>query len=74
MFGLGKERTKLGKWLDQRGMKQDWLANKSKLGNTTISNACGDKEYIPSGKTMQKIIRALKEVDPSARADKFWDV
>lgn len=74
MFGLGKPRTSLGKWLDQRGIKQEWLVSKTKLGRTTISNACGDDNYIPSGSSMAKIIKALREVDSSVRADQFWDL
>lgn len=74
MFGLGKNRTKLGEWLDSRGIKQDWLASKGKIGRTTISNACGNKDYTPSGTTMGKIIKVIREVDPSVRADQFWDL
>ncbi|NBI28079.1 XRE family transcriptional regulator [Chengkuizengella marina] len=74
MFGLGKPRSKLGKYLDRRGIKQEWLVSKSKVGRTTISNACGNSDYMPGAKSMQKIIKALREVDPSARADQFWDL
>ena len=74
MFGLGKKRTKLGRWLDRKGIKQDWVAEKGGVGRTTVSNACGDDQYIPSGSTMKKIIKALREVDPSIRADHFWDI
>ncbi|MFS1511330.1 XRE family transcriptional regulator [Chengkuizengella sp. SCS-71B] len=74
MFGLEKPRTPLGKWIDRRGIKQEWLINKTKLGRNTITWACGNGDYMPSGKSMQKIIKTLKEVDPSVRADQFWDL
>lgn len=74
MFGLGKPRTKLGKWIDRRGIKQEWLIKKTGIGRNTITWACGDVGYMPSGKTMQKIIKALREVDPSVSASQFWDV
>lgn len=74
MFGLGKSRTKLGKWLDKRGIKQEWLIKEGKISKTTVSNLCNDEEYVPSGSTMQKIIKALREVDSSVKADKFWDM
>lgn len=74
MFGLGKKRSKLGKWLDQKGVKQEWLAKKSEVGRNTISNACGDPEYIPNGSTIKKIMKALREIDNSVRADQFWDI
>jgi hypothetical protein len=74
MFGIGKRRSKLGKWLDQRGMTQEWLRSRSRLTRNTISSACSDPDYMPSGSTMQKILKALRQVDPSVRADKFWDI
>lgn len=74
MFGLGKKRSKLGRWLDRKGIKQEWVAEKGGVGRTTVSNACGDDQYIPSGSTMKKIIKALREIDPSIRADQFWDI
>lgn len=73
-MGLGKPRSKLGKWLDSRGIKQEWLVSKSDVGRTTISNACGDSEYTPSGTSIKKILKALREVDASVRADQFWDM
>lgn len=77
MFGaplIGKPRTKLGKWLDKRGIKQEWLIKRSKLGRNTITWACGDLDYLPSGSTMQKIINALREIDPSVKTTDFWDI
>ncbi|MGF7046413.1 DNA-binding XRE family transcriptional regulator [Paenibacillus sp. DS2015] len=73
-LGLNKPRSKLGKWLDRRGIKQDWLIKTSEVNKQTISSVCNDGGYIPSGNTMQKIIKALREVDPSVKADQFWDL
>ena len=58
MFGLGKKRTKLGRWLDRRGIKQEWVVDKGGVSRTTVSNACGDEHYIPSGTSIKKIIKA----------------
>jgi hypothetical protein len=74
MSGLGKPRTKIGKWIDKRGIKQEWLVKETGLGRNTITWACADPDYTPSGKTMQKIIKALRTVDPSVKADQFWDL
>ncbi|MDP5276351.1 helix-turn-helix domain-containing protein [Chengkuizengella axinellae] len=74
MFGLGKTRTKLGKWIDKRGIKQEWLVNKTKLSRNTISWVCSDTNYTPGLRSVQKITKALREVDPSVRADQFWDL
>jgi len=74
MFGLGKQRSKLGKWIDKRGIKQEWLIKQAKVSKGTVTSACGDPDYIPGGKTMQKIIKALREVDPSVSASDFWEI
>jgi transcriptional regulator with XRE-family HTH domain len=74
MWGLGKKRSPLGKWLDSRGYTQEDLVRVSRVNRNTISKACSDPEYIPSGNTIQKIIKALREVDPTISANKFWDM
>ena len=74
MLGLGKRRTKLGKWLDARGIKQEWLIKKSGGSKGTVTNVCSEDGYMPSGTTIQKIIKAVKEVDASVKATQFWDL
>jgi hypothetical protein len=74
MTGLGKQRSKLGRWLDQRGISQEWVRGKSKLGRNTVSKVCSDPDYTPTGSTMRKILNALRQIDPNVRADKFWDM
>ena len=74
MSGLGKPRSKLGKWMDRRGIKQDWLIKTGGLSKGTVTSACNDESYIPSGTVMQKIIKALREVDPSVKATDFWEI
>lgn len=73
-MSLGKTRSLLGNFMDQRGVKQRWLADKSEVNKSTISLACNDAKYIPSGKTMQKIIKALRQIDPTVRAEDFWEL
>jgi predicted transcriptional regulator len=75
MFGLGKRRSKLGKWLDERGISQQWLAKKSGVGRTTISNLSkGDGEHTPNASTIKKILKALRDIDSRVKADDFWDM
>lgn len=76
MFGLfgGKPRTKVGKWLDDRGISQEWLVRKTKISRTTISKISSDKDYSPTLPTVKKIMKAIKEVDPGAKADDFFDM
>jgi transcriptional regulator with XRE-family HTH domain len=74
MFGLGKPRTKLGRWVDSRGIKQEELAKKAGINRDSVSSACSKANYIPSPTVMKKILKALREVDSSVKADQFWDL
>lgn len=72
MFGLGKHRTKLGGWLDDNDWSQEDLTNDSGLNRDTVSKACSDDDYLPSGKTMGKILGSVRKVDEDKDADDFW--
>ncbi|MFT4416778.1 helix-turn-helix transcriptional regulator [Fredinandcohnia humi] len=76
MFGLfrSKPRSKIGKWLDARGISQEWLVSKSKVSRTTISKIASDDKYSPTLPTIKKIMKAIKEVDPAAKPDDFFDM
>ncbi|MBG9938560.1 MULTISPECIES: helix-turn-helix domain-containing protein [Bacillus] len=74
MWGLGKKRTKLGKFLDKHNIKQEWLVRKSGLGRNTIGELANNFERSPTQKTMQKILKTLREVDPRIKADDFWNM
>lgn len=73
LFG-GKPRTRIGRWLDARGITQEWLVRKTKINRTTISKIASDKEYSPTLPTVKKIMKAIREVDPNARPDDFFDM
>lgn len=75
MFGLGKKRSSLGMWLDRRGISQTWLAKKSGVNRNTINElSSGESEREPNTRTIKKILKALREVDPSVKSDDFWDM
>lgn len=75
MFGLwgGKPRSPLGKWLDERGISQEWLVKKSKVSRNTISEITAGKRS-PTLTTVKKIMKAIREVDPAAKSDDFFDI
>jgi predicted transcriptional regulator len=75
MFGLfgGKPRSNLGKWLDERGISQEWLISKSKVSRTTISELAAGKRQ-PTLVTIKKIMKVIREIDPAAKADDFFDM
>jgi len=76
MFGLfgGKPRSKVGRWLDNRGITQEWLSTKTKISRNTISKIASDKDYSPTLATIKKIMKAIREVDPNARSEDFFDM
>jgi predicted transcriptional regulator len=75
MFGLGKKRSKLGRWLDNKGISQQWLAKTSKVSRSTVSDLCkGDSEHAPTQSTIKKIMNALRKIDPGVKADDFFDL
>ncbi|MDR4936035.1 helix-turn-helix transcriptional regulator [Rossellomorea marisflavi] len=76
MFGLfgGKPRTKLGRFLDARGISQEWLVKESKVSRNTISQISSNRDYSPTLPTIKKIMNAIKKVDPGARPDDFFDM
>ncbi|MBT2255930.1 helix-turn-helix domain-containing protein [Priestia megaterium] len=71
-FALGKKRSKLGKWIDRRGISQTTLVDKTKLSKGTVSRVCSDKDYLPSSTTATKILRFLKKLDSTVTYEDFW--
>jgi putative transcriptional regulator len=61
-FGLGKKRSKLGRWLDRHGISQTEFSKLSKVSRPTITRLCSDDEHQPNMKTANKVIRALKDL------------
>lgn len=75
VFGLGKKRSKLGKWLDDRGISQQWLSKDSKVSRSTVSELCKyEPEHEPTQGTIKKLMNSLRKVDPSAKVDDFFDM
>jgi transcriptional regulator with XRE-family HTH domain len=74
LWGLGKSRSKLGRWMDKKGLDQKDLAKESKVSKNTVTRACNDKEYIPRQDVMKKLLKAIRKVDPNAKMSDFWDM
>lgn len=62
LWGLGKPRSKLGRFLDKHEISQQDLVNKSKVNKATISRVCQGDAFQPSMKNASKLIKALKEL------------
>ncbi|WP_339145470.1 MULTISPECIES: helix-turn-helix transcriptional regulator [unclassified Sutcliffiella] len=74
MFGLGKDRTKFGKWLDrQEDITQSDIAKAARVSNETVSKLCRDKEYVPKFETVMKIKKGLMKLDKEV-PDRYFDM
>jgi len=74
MFGLGKPRSKFGKWLDRKGLKQTEIAKKAKISTATMTRICDDSKHVPKISTWVKVERALKSMGHDVDRDKFFDI
>ncbi|WP_462412883.1 helix-turn-helix transcriptional regulator [Neobacillus sp. Marseille-QA0830] len=72
-FGLGKERSKLGRYIDQHGISQKEL-EKSGVSRATISRLCSDDEHQPTIGTARKIIQFLRKYDTTVDYKDFFDM
>ncbi|UQD50974.1 transcriptional regulator [Bacillus methanolicus] len=74
MSGIGKKRSKLGKFLDKHGYTQEELKEFSRVSRNTVSKACNDPDYIPSPIVMKKLLKAIRKIKPTAKINDFWDM
>ncbi|WNF36386.1 helix-turn-helix transcriptional regulator [Bacillaceae bacterium IKA-2] len=74
MFGLNKPRSKFGKWIDKRGIKQGWIAKKASVSKAMISQLAISDDRVPTLNNAKKIIKALKSAEYSVDYSDFWDM
>jgi putative transcriptional regulator len=75
LFGLGKPRSKFGKFLDNHGISQQDLVRESGVNKGTISRICQGDAFKPSMKNASKIIRALRRLTgKNVDYDDFWSM
>ncbi|NBI28994.1 helix-turn-helix domain-containing protein [Chengkuizengella marina] len=70
--GLGRPRSRLGKYLDDNEIPQKSMEEKTGINKDTMSKLCNKKDYSPNEKTKQKVIKVLKEKDKKADINTFW--
>jgi putative transcriptional regulator len=73
-WGLGKPRSRFGKWLDKQGISQEDLVRKSGVNKSTISRVCSGDAFMPSMKSAAKIIKALRDLGKNVDYDDFWSM
>ncbi len=72
VFGLGKNRTKFGRYLDSNEIAQIELERTSKLSTGTVSKLCNDKKYRPKFSTITQIVKGLKKLGKNIDEHDFW--
>lgn len=74
-FGLGKKRSKLGKWLDRHGISQAEFSKISGVSRPTITRLCSDDKHEPNMSTAKKIIKAIRTLtEKDVHFDDFWSM
>lgn len=74
MFGIGKKRSKFGKFLDRNSITQQDISKHSGVNRNSISRLTQSDDNRPSMKNAQKIIKALKKVGYKVDYDDFWSM
>lgn len=75
MLGYGgfyRPRSRFGHWLDQQGILQSQLVEKSGVSRGTISRICNDDSYSTKNVTIIKIQKALKEMGHELPPDDYF--
>lgn len=69
-----KKRTPFGDYLDRRGIKQQWLVQKTGLSKSLISDLANKKDRVPTLTSATKIIKTLRKFDNRIDYHDFWDI
>lgn len=72
--GLGKSRSKFGKFIDQNSISQKTLAELSGVSKSTISRLCQAEEHSPSMKNGVRLINTLNKAGYSVSYEDFWSI
>ena len=70
-FGLGKPRSRLGKWIDDHGISQAELEKKSGVSRDVIRILAKENKR-PSWRTEKRLMQALRQYDSEISAEDFW--
>jgi transcriptional regulator with XRE-family HTH domain len=72
-FGLGKGRSRFGRFLDKNDITQQEVVDKSGVSRGTISRICQDDLNVPKLQNAKKILKAIKDITgKDMDYDDFW--
>ncbi|MFJ7756481.1 helix-turn-helix domain-containing protein [Peribacillus muralis] len=72
--GLGKPRSRFGKFMDVNSISQKELSSQSGVSNSTISRLCQQENHAPNMKNGIRLIKVLNEAGYKVSYEDFWDV
>ena len=73
MYGLGKRRSRYGRFMDSRGIKQEDVRKVSRLNRETVAKAFNEDQPEMRAITKQALIRAAQKLTgENVTADDFW--
>ncbi|GIP25492.1 hypothetical protein J23TS9_06220 [Paenibacillus sp. J23TS9] len=75
MYGLGKSRSPLGRYLDKNKIKQDWLAKEAGLSRNVIGRLCDGEKNTDKIQIRSKylVVSTLRKNGFDVRVDDFWN-
>lgn len=74
MNQLGKKRSRLGAFLDNQEITQNDAAMRAGVNKETMSKLCNDDEYVPTFRTISKIMKTIREIKPEANVSDFFNI
>jgi transcriptional regulator with XRE-family HTH domain len=73
MNGLGKARSRFGKWIDQHSISQKQLSEKSGISRNTISRLANTDD-LPSMTNAKKILETLRSEGYDVQIADLWNI
>lgn len=72
MFGLGKRRSRFGRWVDKSRLSQQQLIKICSINKNTMTELCNNEEYNPQIHTKTKVISGLRKNGHDVEMSDFW--
>lgn len=73
MFGLGKSRSKFGRYIDKIGISHGELVRISGVSKDTVTKACADDDIALRSISKNALVAATNKITGEKKnADDFW--
>lgn len=71
-YGLGKSRSKLGKFLDKNNIKQNEIIKLTGFTRTQMQRLCSSEDWNHQRDTKRRIVGALVKLGYEVSESDFW--